>query len=247
MKKHGQIVVVGLGSGSEDSLTQQARQAIEESDVVVGYKTYTDLIANITAGKKVVSSGMRKEVDRCHQALDLAEAGWKVALVSSGDPGIYGMAGVMLEVAQQRNQQHIPIQIVPGVTAASIAAAVLGAPLMHDFAVISLSDLLTPWEKIRLRLELCARADLIICLYNPRSHGRTQQLVEAWQILSKYKKPETPVGIVKNAGRSGQKAYLLNLSSMLSVDTDMSSIIIIGNESTYIADGRMITPRGYSL
>ncbi|HHV77097.1 MAG TPA: precorrin-3B C(17)-methyltransferase [Syntrophothermus lipocalidus] len=239
-------MVVGLGSGSEDSLTQEARQAIEESDVIIGYKTYTALIANLTAGKKVISSGMRKEVDRCHQALDLAEAGCKVALVSSGDPGIYGMAGIMLEVAQKRNR-HIPIRVVPGVTAASIAAAVLGAPLMHDFAVISLSDLLTPWEKIRLRLELCAQADLIICLYNPRSHGRTQQLTKAWQILSKYKKPETPVGIVKNAGRSDQKADLTDLGSMLSVDTDMSSVIIIGNESTYIAHGKMITPRGYVL
>ncbi|HOV42823.1 MAG TPA: precorrin-3B C(17)-methyltransferase [Syntrophothermus lipocalidus] len=246
MKKQGEILVVGLGSGSEDSLTQEARQAIEESDVIIGYKTYTALIANVTAGKKVISSGMRKEVDRCHQALDLAEAGCKVALVSSGDPGIYGMAGIMLEVAQKRNR-HIPIRVVPGVTAASIAAAVLGAPLMHDFAVISLSDLLTPWEKIRLRLELCAQADLIICLYNPRSHGRTQQLTKAWQILSKYKKPETPVGIVKNAGRSDQKADLTDLGSMLSVDTDMSSVIIIGNQSTYIADGKMITPRGYVL
>ncbi|NSW82373.1 MAG: precorrin-3B C(17)-methyltransferase [Syntrophothermus sp.] len=246
MKKQGEILVVGLGSGSEDSLTQEARQAIEESDVIIGYKTYTALIANVTAGKKVISSGMRKEVDRCHQALDLAEAGYKVALVSSGDPGIYGMAGIMLEVAQKRNR-HIPIRVVPGVTAASIAAAVLGAPLMHDFAVISLSDLLTPWEKIRLRLELCAQADLIICLYNPRSHGRTQQLTEAWQILSKYKKPETPVGIVKNAGRPDQKADLTDLGSMLSVETGMSSVIIIGNQSTYIADGKMITPRGYVL
>ncbi len=246
MKSLGEILVVGLGSGSRDSLTLEACRSLQESDVIVGYKTYTALIADITAGKKVISSGMRKETDRCYQALELAEAGHKVALVSSGDPGIYGMAGLMLEVAQKRNRD-IPVRVIPGVTAASIAAAVLGAPLMHDFAVISLSDLLTPWEKIQTRLKLCAQADMIICLYNPRSHSRTQQLAEAWQILWEHKKPETPVGIVKNAGRSDQQAYLTDLASMLSLDIDMSSIIIVGNESTYIAEGKMITPRGYVL
>jgi len=246
MKTLGEIMVVGLGSGSQASLTREACQALEECDVIIGYKTYTAWIADITAGKKILSSGMRKEVDRCHQALELAGAGYKVALVSSGDPGIYGMAGLMLEVAQKRNPR-IPVRIVPGVTAASIAAAVLGAPLMHDFAVISLSDLLTPWEKIRTRLELCAQADLIICLYNPRSHSRTHQLTEAWHILLEHKKPETPVGIVKNAGRSDQQSCLTDLASMMSVDIDMSTIIIIGNDSTYVADGKMITPRGYAV
>lgn len=244
VKQPGKIFVVGIGSGTRESLTLEAWHAINESNVIVGYKTYVDLIRHLVTGKQVVSSGMRKEVDRCVKALELAETGLTVAVISSGDPGIYGMAGVMLETINQR-KMDIPVQVVPGLTAANVAAAVLGAPLMHDFAVISLSDLLTPWKKIQKRLELCAQADMIICLYNPRSQGRTKQIVHAQEILCTYKPPETPVGIVKNAGRANQEIFLTDLRSMLTVDIDMSTVIIIGNDSTYVANGKMITPRGY--
>lgn len=246
MQNKGEIFVVGIGAGSEQSLTGEARQAIEQSDVIIGYNTYTRLVDNLVTGKEVIASGMRKEVIRCLKAIELAQTGRKVALISSGDPGIYGMAGVMLEIAARENS-GIPVRVIPGLTAAGIAASVLGAPLMHDFAVISLSDLLTPWAKIATRLDLCAQADMIICIYNPRSHGRTWQIVEAREILTRHKKPGTPVGIVKNGGRSNQEVFLTDLGSMLEVEIDMSSVVIVGNDSTYIADGKMITPRGYRL
>lgn len=246
MKASGKILVVGIGSGEKQTITPEARQAIAESDAIVGYKTYVDLIQDLIDNQQVVSSGMGREVDRGLKALELAETGLTVAVVSSGDPGVYGMAGVMLELVHQR-KASVPVRIVPGLTAANLAAAALGAPLMNDYAVISLSDLLTPWEKIARRLELCAQADMVICLYNPKSHGRTEQIDWALEIISRCRKPETPVGVVKNAGRSSQEVFLTDLHSALGLDLDMSSLVIVGSESTYTANGKMITPRGYKL
>jgi len=193
---------------------------------------------------------MGREVERCETALRMAQTGAAVAVVSSGDPGVYGMAGVMLEVAE-KNQSDIPIEIIPGLSAANLAAAALGAPLMHDFAVISLSDLLTPWEKISQRLDLCAQADMIICLYNPKSIGRTEQIVQAWKIISSHKKPNTPAGVVKNAGRPEQEVYITELCQLLDLDKrigiDMFSLVVIGNNSTFNTNKKMITPRGYQI
>lgn len=246
MEGTGRVMVVGIGSGERSTLTAEALNAIAESDAIVGYKTYVDLIRGLIDRQQVFSSGMGREVDRGLKALELAEAGFAVAVISSGDPGVYGMAGVMLELVQQRKAK-VPVQVIPGLTAAQLAASALGAPLMNDYAVISLSDLLTPWEVIARRLELCAQADMVICLYNPKSHGRTEQIAWAAEIISRHRRPETPVGVVKNAGRSVQEVLLGSLGSLLDIDLDMSSLVIVGNSTTFLAGGKMITPRGYRL
>ncbi|NPV91090.1 MAG: precorrin-3B C(17)-methyltransferase [Firmicutes bacterium] len=246
MAANGRVLIVGIGSGERDTLTSEALQAIAESDAIVGYKTYTDLIKNLIDGQEVVSSGMGREVDRGIKALELAERGMTVAVISSGDPGVYGMAGVMLELMQQRDST-IPVRVIPGLTAAQLAAAALGAPLMNDYAVISLSDLMTPWEVIEKRLDLCAQADMVICLYNPRSHGRTEQIERAAEIISRHQPPDTPVGAVRNAGRSGQEVLRSDLGSLGRLDLDMSSLVVVGNQTTYFTGGKMITPRGYKL
>jgi precorrin-3B C17-methyltransferase len=189
---------------------------------------------------------MRKEVDRCRFALEKALEGKTVSLVSSGDAGVYGMAGIMLEVVKE-SQQPIEVEIIPGISAVNATASVLGAPIMHDFAVISLSDLLTPWELIEKRLKHASQGDFIIALYNPKSHGRTEQIKKARDIMLQYKSPATPVGIVKNARRNGQQVQVTNLQEMLNYEIDMLSLVIIGNSATYIDNGKMITPRGYQL
>ncbi|MBZ4645484.1 MAG: precorrin-3B C17-methyltransferase / cobalt-factor methyltransferase [Petroclostridium sp.] len=242
----GKIYVVGLGPGSYEHMTFRAVQAIEESEVIVGYKTYISFIENLIQGKEIESSGMRKEVDRCRFALEKALEGKTVSLVSSGDAGVYGMAGIMLEVVKE-SQQPIEVEIIPGISAVNATASVLGAPIMHDFAVISLSDLLTPWELIEKRLKHASQGDFIIALYNPKSHGRTEQIKKARDIMLQYKSPATPVGIVKNARRNGQQVQVTNLQEMLNYEIDMLSLVIIGNSATYIDNGKMITPRGYQL
>jgi adenosylcobyric acid synthase len=245
---NGKLFVVGIGPGGSEHITSAALQAIETAQVVVGYKTYLDLIPQCLAGKEVVSSGMRQEVERCRQALELAAAGRAVALISSGDAGIYGMAGLVLELADVPRQYPIDIQIIPGISAVQAAAARLGAPLMHDFAVISLSDLLTPWGLIRRRLEAAAAADFVVALYNPKSRGRAVQVVEAQEILRRHRAPETPVGIVRNACRPGEEVTVTTLAEFISHDIDMLSIVIIGNSQTCVdAAGRMVTPRGYAV
>lgn len=196
------LFIVGLGPGDLKHMTFEAREAIESSVVVVGYATYLKLIGPLLAGKEVVSSGMTKEVERCREAIRLAREGKTVALVSSGDAGVYGMAGLVLELAPP---DAVEVVSVPGVSAVQAAASVLGAPLMHDFAVISLSDLLTPWEQIERRLEAAAAADFVIALYNPRSKGRVRHIERAREILLRTKARETPVGIVRNACRSGEE------------------------------------------
>lgn len=236
------IYVVGLGPGKKDQITPRALEALERCDVIIGYKAYIELAKPfLDASKELIASPMKGETERCRKALALSREGRTVGLVSSGDPGVYGMAGIMLEVAGGSEE----IEIVPGVTAASSAAAVLGAPLMHDFAVISLSDLLTPWELIEKRLRAAAAADFVICLYNPASRGRPEHLARACAILMEEKSPETPAGWVRNAGRDGEASGLTTLGGLPDEDIDMFCTVIIGNSTTRISGGRLVTPRGY--
>ncbi|SHJ11109.1 adenosylcobyric acid synthase (glutamine-hydrolysing) [Malonomonas rubra DSM 5091] len=240
----GKLWVVGLGPGDVLHLTPAARAAIEQADCVAGYKTYLELIPELIADKELLSSGMRQEVERCKLALERAESGSKVALVCSGDAGVYGMAGLVLELLDGR---ELDVEMVPGVSAVQAAAARLGAPLMHDFSVISLSDLLTPWPLIRQRLTAAGSADFVVALYNPKSKGRTTQIGEARDILLRYRSAETPVGIVRNACRAGEEVTVTTLGRMLDCEIDMFSLVLIGNSSTYVdATGRMVTPRGYA-
>ena len=242
----GKVYIIGIGPGEEEYMTQAARNGILDSNVIIGYKTYIDLIRPLIKGKEIIDSGMKKEVERCNLAIDLAEKGNTVALVSSGDPGIYGMAGALLEVKGQRNSD-IETEVVPGITAVSAAAATLGAPLMHDFAIISLSDLLTDWEVIKKRIHMAGDGDFVIGIYNPRSKGRVTQIEDAREILLQYRKKDTPVGIVRNAKRAGEEMVITTLDEMLEHHIDMFTMVIIGNSNTFVENGQMITPRGYHI
>ncbi|MEQ8159916.1 MAG: precorrin-3B C(17)-methyltransferase [Smithellaceae bacterium] len=252
MEKHnsgnsaGKLYVVGIGPGGPEDRTRRAEKAITESNVVAGYKMYLDLIKDLTEGKEIISSGMTREVERCRAALESAAQGNVVALVSSGDAGIYGMAGLALEL-NHALEFRVPIETIPGVTSATAAAARIGSPLMLDFAVISLSDLLLSWETIRKRIEAVAGADLVIALYNPKSKKRTLHLKEAVAILLNCRPGSTPVGIVTDAGRPGEKIVLASLDKLLEADINMTSIIIVGNSTSKIIDGKFITPRGYRI
>ncbi|MCI9587962.1 MAG: precorrin-3B C(17)-methyltransferase [Oscillospiraceae bacterium] len=238
------LTVIGLGPGAGLDLTLRAREAIESSDLIVGYTAYIALIRDAFPHKEMVSTGMKKEVDRCRLAVEAAVSGKTTAVVCSGDSGIYGMAGLIYEVAQ--DYPPIDIEVVPGITAACGGAAVLGAPLTHDFAVISLSDLLTPWEKIERRLRAAAEADFVICLYNPRSRSRADMLRRACDILLAAKGGDTPCGYVKNIGREGQTSVVLSLSQLRDCeDVDMFTTVFIGNEQTKLLNGKLVTPRGY--
>ncbi|MBW6511339.1 MAG: cobyric acid synthase [Desulfuromonadaceae bacterium] len=245
----GKLYVVGLGPGDLQHMTPACNAALEEAAVIVGYQTYLDLIAPLLVGKEVISSGMMKEVDRCRQALEIAATGKIVALVSSGDAGIYGMAGLVLELVNEpgRALEAVAVEMIPGVSAVQAAASRLGAPLMHDFAVISLSDLLTPWPLIRRRLDAAGRADFVIALYNPRSKSRVTQIEEGRDILLRHRSPDTPVGIVRNACRVGESVTLSTLATFTDEEINMFSLVMIGNSATFIdTTGRMITPRGYA-
>ena len=236
------IYVVGLGPGGEDQTTPRALQALEKCDVIFGYKAYIDLIAaRFKVRKELAASPMRGERERCQDALRRSQSGQTVGLVSSGDPGVYGMAGLMLEIAGG----EADVEIVPGVTAACAAAAVLGAPLMHDFAAISLSDLLTPWELIARRLEAAASADFVICLYNPASRGRPEHLRRACAILQKHRAADTPAGWVRNAGRDGEEWGTATLETLPETRLDMFCTVIVGNSATRFHGKRLVTPRGY--
>ncbi len=229
-------------------MTPRAARAIEESDIIVGYSTYIAIIRDLIADKEIVGNGMRQEVDRCQRAVDLALEGKRVAVVSSGDPGVYGMAGLVLELAGKLPKEQRPeVEIIPGLTAANTSAAALGAPLMHDYAVISLSDLMTPWEQIKKRARLAAEGDFVIALYNPKSRERADYLNQIRDIVLEFRKPSTPVGIVRKAGRPGMSTTITTLEALPEADVDMQSTVIIGNSRTYAEDGRMITPRGYTL
>ena len=205
-------------------------------------------IKDLIADKETVGTAMMQEVDRCQQAIDLALEGYKVVVVSSGDPGIYGMAGLVMELANKVDADRRPeVEIIPGLSAVNVAASVLGAPLMHDFAVISLSDLMTPWELIKKRADLCAEGDMVIALYNPRSKKRVTHLDEVRELVLKHRDPKTPVGIVQKAGRKGQHIVISDLEHFTKEEVDMQTLVIIGNSQTYVENGRMITPRGYKL
>lgn len=237
------IYVTGLGPGAADQMTIRARNVLEHCPVIIGYTVYIDLIRDEFPDKTYLSTPMRKEADRCRMAFAEAEKGQDVAMVCSGDAGIYGMAGLICEIG--RDYPEIGIEIVPGITAASGGAAVLGAPLMHDFAVISLSDLLTPWEKIERRLDAAAAADFVICLYNPSSRKRADYLERACEIVLKHKKGDTVCGIVRNIGREGESCEILSLEQLREKKVDMFTTVFIGNSATMELNGRMVTPRGY--
>lgn len=267
----GKIFVVGTGPGSLDHITPAARKAIEQAEVIVGYGTYLDLIKELLQGKEVVSTGMTQEVDRCRKAIDIAREGKRVAIVSGGDPGVYAMAGLAFELLKaedgklrrwedEKTEQNktlptsqplnlstsIPsIEVIPGISALNAAASRLGAPLMHDFACISLSDRLTPWEMIEKRLHAAADADFVIVLYNPRSKGRAGHLGKARDIILKHRKASTVVGIVKGAMREHETVIVTDLERMQESDIDMQTTVIIGNSKTFVWDNLMITPRGY--
>jgi precorrin-3B C17-methyltransferase len=238
--------VVGIGPGHPLDRTLRAEKALESAEVLVGYKRYLDLLEDVSHGKELVSSGMTKEKERCEKAIELAAAGKRVALVSSGDSGVYGMAGLALEMMSTRGVR-IPVEIVPGVTAATALASRLGAPLMLDFACISLSDLLAPWETIRKRLEAVASADLVTVLYNPRSKKRVTQLEEAVRIFLSYRGEQAPVGIGAALGTPEESVIITTLGNLLSCDVNMRSTVIIGNSSSKVTDGFFLTPRGYRL
>jgi len=238
--------VVGIGPGGPLDRTRRAEEAIAASDVVAGYGRYLELVADLTAGKELIATGMTREKERCRLALARAKEGKAVALVSSGDPGVYGMAGLVLEIAAAEGIS-VPIEIVPGVTAASALAARLGAPLMCDFAAISLSDLLVPWETIRSRLEAVAAADLVVALYNPRSQRRTRQLAEAAAIFRRHRPGATPVGIGTAVGTPEEAILLSDLDQFLELPITMRSIVIVGNRSSMRIAEWFVTPRGYAL
>ena len=238
MKK---VTVIGLGPGGGADLTGRARAALEGCDLIVGYTAYIELVKPDFPEKEVLSTGMRREVDRCRAAVEAALTGKDVAVVCSGDSGVYGMAGLIYEVAQE--YPPIEIEVVPGITAACGGAAVLGAPLTHDFAVVSLSDLLTPWDKIALRLECAAKGDFVLCLYNPASHSRPDHLKRACDILmAAGKSPETICGYVQNIGREGEERTVTTLAALRDTQVDM---FFIGSSQTKLLGGKMVTPRGY--
>jgi precorrin-3B C17-methyltransferase len=250
-RRQGRLRIVGIGPGDRDSLTPRAYQAVKNCHVVVGYKAYlqlldSDLAGGLLAGKEIISSGMTQELTRAGKAIEKALAGNDVCLISSGDPGIYGMAGVILELLGKEGNAKIPIEIVPGVTAASSCASLLGAPLMNDFAVISLSDLLTDAKVIAKRIRSACQGDFVIVFYNPKSKKRIKPLEKAWQILLKYRSPQTPVGIVRNARRADEEVIIIPLRDMLTVrQIDMGATVIVGNSKTFTKGRYMITPRGY--
>ena len=240
----GKLYAVGFGPGGYEHMTAKAIDVIKNADIITGYTTYVEMLKKFFPDKEYVATPMTKEMDRCRMAIDLAAEGKSVAMVSSGDSGIYGMAGILLEIANEK-QSDVEIETVPGVTAASAAASVLGAPLMHDFAVISLSDLMTPFDRIMKRVDCAGEVDFIVCLYNPKSKKRVDYVEKAADILMKYRSADTPVGVVRHAGREEESSFLTTLGEIKDAPIDMFSIVIIGNSNTYVKDGKMITPRGY--
>lgn len=249
MAKEGKLYVVGFGPGDFKHITTRAVEALRESDFIIGYKTYVELIQDLMTDKTtIISTGMTEEVSRAQEAVRQAESGRKVAVISSGDSGVYGMAGLVYEVLIEKGWTEdtgVPIEIIPGISAINSCGSLLGAPIMHDSCTISLSDHLTPWDLIAKRVEAAAMADFVIALYNPRSGRRTRQIVEAQRILLQYRSPDTPVGLVKSAYRERQQIIITNLKEMLDHDIGMLTTVIIGNSSTFLYDNKMITPRGY--
>lgn len=239
------IYVAGIGPGSYDQMTGRAIRALEESDVIIGYTVYVDLVKEHFAGKEFMTTPMKKEVDRCVLAFEEAGKGKTVSMICSGDAGVYGMAGLMYEVGA--GYPDVELEIIPGVTAATGGAAVLGAPLIHDFCLISLSDLLTPWEKIEARLLGASQADFVICLYNPSSRKRHDYLQKACDLMMQYKSPDTVCGIVANIAREGEISRVMTLGELRDTQVDMFTTVFVGNSQTREINGKMVTPRGYRM
>lgn len=260
------LYIIGTGPGGIGYIAPRAIEAIKASDIIVGYKTYIELIKDLIEGKEVISTGMTQEIERAKKAVDLAMAGKTVSIISGGDPGIYGMAGLVLEMLREcdalyvmsnelkniknpspitHHPSHINVEVIPGISALNACASRLGAPLMHDFVCISLSDRLTEWSLIEKRLEFAAMGDFVTVLYNPRSKGRPEHINRAREIFLRYRAPETPVGIVRGAMRPDEEVVITNLKDMLNYDIDMETTVIIGNSQTYVWNNWMITPRGY--
>lgn len=239
----GKIYVVGLGPGNKENMTFRAYDVLKNSDIIIGYKTYVDLIEGMFPDKKIIKSYMKKEVARCEETLKLALEGNIISLISSGDAGVYGMAGLMLEIANGQ----VEVEIVPGITSANASASLGGAPIVHDSVNISLSNLLTDWELIKKRIDLASQGDFVITLYNPKSSGRPELINEARDIMLKYKRKDTPVLIARNVGREGENYDITTLDKMLDYEINMFSTVIIGNSNTKVLNNKMITPRGYKV
>lgn len=237
----GKLYVIGIGPGGLDHITMKALKAIEESNIIVGYTKYVAMIKPLIEGKEIFQTGMRGEEDRCREALRLSKDN-TVSLISTGDSGIYGMAGLILELKNDES-----VEIIPGITASSAAGSVVGAPLMHDNCNISLSDLMTPYEDIKKRVKLAAEGDFVISLYNPRSKGRPHYLKECIEIIKEYRDLNTPIAVIRNALRDEESYNLFKLGEFDETVVDMLSIVIIGNSKSYIKDGKFVTPRGYSI
>lgn len=237
----GKLYVIGIGPGGLDEMTLRAVKAIEESDIIVGYTKYIEMVKDLIKDKEIFKTGMRGEEERCREALELSKDK-KVALISTGDSGIYGMAGLILEMRKDEN-----VEIIPGITASSAAGSVLGAPLMHDNCNISLSDLMTPYEDIKKRVRLASEGDFVISLYNPKSKGRPHYLRECVDIIKEFRGEETPIAVVRNALREGENKEIFTLKDFNDEVVDMFSIVIIGNSKSYIKDGYFVTPRGYKI
>lgn len=237
------IYVVGIGPGAYQEMTGAAVAALEQSDVIVGYTVYIDLVKEHFSDKAFLTTPMRKEVDRCVMAFEEAKKGQTVSMICSGDAGVYGMAGLIYEISER--YPDVEIEIIPGVTAAIGGASVLGAPLIHDFCLISLSDLLTPWEKIEARLLAAAQADFVVCLYNPSSRKRKDYLQKACDLMMKYKSPDTVCGTVAQIARDGETAQVMTLKELRDTEVDMFTTVFVGNSQTKNVNGKMVTPRGY--
>lgn len=244
----GKLLIIGFGPGSFEHMTNRVQTAIQESHCIIGYKTYVDLIRDLLTDQEIISTGMSEEVSRAQTAVRLAEEGKTVAVISSGDAGVYGMAGLVYEVLIEKGWTEatgVSVEVIPGVSASNSCASLLGAPIMHDACTISLSDHLTPWTLIEKRIEAAAQADFVISLYNPKSGRRTRQIQEAQRILLEYRSLKTPVGLVKSAYRDRQHIVITDLENMLDHDIGMLTTVVIGNSSTFLYDNKMITPRGY--
>lgn len=236
------LYVVGIGPGGRENMTFKAVDTIKECDVIVGYTPYIEYLGDLVDGKELFSTGMKGEIERCKIAIDKVREGKNTAIISTGDSGLYGMAGPILELAKD-----IDVEIIPGVTAAFSAASELGSPIMHDYASISLSDLMTPWNVIEKRIDKAAEADFVITIYNPKSRGRKTHLERAVEIIATYRDGKTPVGIVRNSGRMDTDIIITTLDSIDYESVDMLCVLIVGNSNTYIRDDKIVTPRGYEI
>lgn len=245
----GTLSIVGIGPGAAEHTTPAALKAISEAELVVGYTTYIKLVRHLIEGKEVVKTGMTEEIGRARAAVERARTGGKVAIISSGDAGVYGMASLVFQVLQEmgwKRGDSPELRIVPGMTALNSTASLVGAPLGHDFCAISLSDLLTPWPVITRRIEAAASADFVIGLYNPASGRRTRQIVEAQEIISRHRPPTTPVALVKSAYRKLQQLELSDLAHFLEFEIGMLTTVLVGSSNTFVFEGYMVTPRGYT-